>query len=355
MGRDLLDDKYGRWREIPIAMKRLGHQVAGVCLSYRPRPEGRFTDTEGEVEIEWTSLNLGRLRMPGLLRYWRALNNVVTSFRPDVVFAASDVFQVLLGGAVARFEDVRLIVDLSDNYESYQGSGLPGIKSVFRRVVRKADLVTCVSAPLAEYVMTEYERTGPTQVLEMGVLKDEFAPGNREEGRDRLGLPKDRVILVVAGALKRDRDIEVVFRATDRLATSEDVPPLLVVAGSRDSELDWPAIASVVDLGLLDHSEIPYLLRAADVVLVPNADSEFGRYCYPQKASEAISTQVPIVAAATPVLKQLLGDTPTALYNFGDVESAAEAIRSQLARPTLSRTPTYTWGELAGRVSDFIG
>ena len=41
MGKDLLDDRFGRFRELPLELARLGHQVRGLCLSYRPRNEIR--------------------------------------------------------------------------------------------------------------------------------------------------------------------------------------------------------------------------------------------------------------------------------------------------------------------------
>ena len=37
MGMDLLDDRFGRFRELPLELARLGHQVHGLCLSYRAR------------------------------------------------------------------------------------------------------------------------------------------------------------------------------------------------------------------------------------------------------------------------------------------------------------------------------
>ena len=41
MGKDLLDDRFGRFRELPLELARLGHQVHGLCLSYRARNEAQ--------------------------------------------------------------------------------------------------------------------------------------------------------------------------------------------------------------------------------------------------------------------------------------------------------------------------
>src|SRR4030095_17117421 len=44
MGKDLLDDRFGRFRELPLELARLDHQVHGLCLSYRARNEAQVID-----------------------------------------------------------------------------------------------------------------------------------------------------------------------------------------------------------------------------------------------------------------------------------------------------------------------
>ena len=47
MGKDLLDDAYGRFYELPLELAALGHEVRGVCASYRRREEGLFDRRSG--------------------------------------------------------------------------------------------------------------------------------------------------------------------------------------------------------------------------------------------------------------------------------------------------------------------
>lgn len=58
---DLIDDKFGRIRELPIVMSQLGHEVTGICLSYRSRKEDIYTDQKNNANVQWHSLNLNRL------------------------------------------------------------------------------------------------------------------------------------------------------------------------------------------------------------------------------------------------------------------------------------------------------
>ena len=40
MGKDLLDDRFGRFWELPLELTRLGHEVQGISFSYRTRITG---------------------------------------------------------------------------------------------------------------------------------------------------------------------------------------------------------------------------------------------------------------------------------------------------------------------------
>ena len=58
MGKDLLDDRFGRFRELPLELARLGHEVQGISLSYRPRSVGAIVDSAAsrDGQVLWHSL-----------------------------------------------------------------------------------------------------------------------------------------------------------------------------------------------------------------------------------------------------------------------------------------------------------
>jgi teichuronic acid biosynthesis glycosyltransferase TuaC len=172
MGRDLLDDRYGRFRELSLALASKGHQVDGVCLSYRLRDEGTRKDSSAVGRVEWQSLNLLRLLDPGAKGYWRAIDRMTASGRPDVIWACSDAPHALLGLRAARRLGAKVVIDLYDNFESYGLTRLPGMRGALRRSVVEADGVTCVSQPLAEFVRDQYGYAGRI-------------PGHRKRGSRR--------------------------------------------------------------------------------------------------------------------------------------------------------------------------
>src|ERR1043166_6654554 len=112
MAKDLLDDRFGRYRELPLELARRGHEVRGICLSYRARTAGRFDDAavDGKAAVAWLAVNLKDIDA-----YLKHAGKWMKDFRPDVVWAGSAAFHVFIcrrrqsGGRVARrkFEGYR--------------------------------------------------------------------------------------------------------------------------------------------------------------------------------------------------------------------------------------------------------
>ena len=54
MSKDLITDRFGRFREIPLALSQKGHKVFGVCLSYDSKDAEQIKDDA----VIWKSINL---------------------------------------------------------------------------------------------------------------------------------------------------------------------------------------------------------------------------------------------------------------------------------------------------------
>lgn len=100
--RDLIDDRFGRLRELPIALAAAGHEVRGVCLSYRPRSEGRLEDIQANSKVVWHLLNVKRLLPWDSKSYWRILDMLGRDFCPEPVWACSDAMHAILGVRVSK-------------------------------------------------------------------------------------------------------------------------------------------------------------------------------------------------------------------------------------------------------------
>lgn len=344
MNKDLIDDRFGRFREIPLALAQKGHKVQGLCLSYSDKKEGLFHDGP----VTWRSINATPLLFPGLLRF--ILGARTLSKKADVIWACSDSIYGIIGHMLSTKYGIPLIFDLYDNFEYFLMARLPGIKQFYRYVVKNCDAVTCVSRPLANLV-TSSGRNKPTFILENAVRKDLFLPMSKEECRKALNLPQHVCIIGTAGALTKNRGIKVLFEAFDILREkNENIH--LAVAGPRN--LTIPKDIKIHDLDILPLEKVPLLLNSLDVGVICNQKNDFGKYCFPQKTRELMACNIPIVVANIGSMKELFSDKSEWLYEPGDKGSLSSVLEYRLFdRHTEYETPP-SWSNLASTLEGVL-
>lgn len=355
MGKDLLDDHFGRFRELPLELARLGHDVRGLCFSYHAKSEGKFVDGDGSSGsgVTWDSVNLLNGYLPQIQRYMRRALQISREFRPDVIWACSDAYHAIFGNWLAMRRQSRCVIDLYDNFEAFNASRIPGVLPLFRRAVKAADGVTAFSWRLAEHVARTYMRSKPISVIESGARKDLFYPQDRNECRRQLGLPENVIVIGTAGALHSSRGIETLFKAFEQL--SVEIGNIhLALAGAREQRTRIPVGPRVHDFKELSHESVPVLVNALDVAVVCYRRSAQGEFSFPQKAYEIIACRVPVVAAAVGSMNELLKDYRECLYEPENAASLADAIRRQLKQRTVIATPIPSWADSASRLQNFI-
>ena len=350
---DLIDDRFGRLRELPLGLAGIGQEVRGLCLSYRPRDEGRRPDIRAGARVDWESFNLRRLPPWGSGTYWKALDVIDRDFRPDLVWACSDMFHAVLAGPVARRMKAALVIDLYDNFESFPAARIPGLRLLFRRALRRADGITCVSRPLAEYVRDTSACRCPVAVIENAVPAEKFRPLDKTDCRRGLGLPAEGLLIGTAGAISHSRGISALFAAFEQLARQK-ADAHLVLAGTRDKGVRIPENPRIHYLGMLPPATIPVFLSALDISVICNRASAFGRYCFPQKFYESIACGRPIVAAKTGVLEDLLKNYPDLLFEPENGERLLQALHRQIEKPLIPPIEPPSWTQRTGQLNDFF-
>lgn len=353
MNLDLIDDQYGRFRELPLALAAAGHEVTGVCLSYRPRDEGSRHDAVGRARVVWHTLNVQRLLPWGATSYWRVIEAIGKDFRPDLVWTCSDAFHALLGVRIAGKLGASLVIDLYDNFESFPATHFPGVTAAFRRAQRRADGITCVSLPLSRYIRETTSYEGPIEVIENAVPKGIFHPMDQVKCRKELGLPVDGLLIGTAGAISKTRGMETLLKAFEILA-QERSDLYLALAGSCDKGLTLPQHSRLHYLGMLPQKMIPLFLSALTITVICNRESAFGKYCFPQKFYEGVACGVPVVAARTGAMQELLKDTPEHLFEPENVDDLIVALRRQMDHPVALSLDVPTWTTQGSRLSDFF-
>jgi glycosyltransferase involved in cell wall biosynthesis len=337
MNKDLLDDRFGRFREIPLELARKGHRVTGLCLSYQFREEGWVSDGP----VRWKSINAGLAKISGVARF--IAQAVRLSKRVDVIWACSDSFYGIIGLLIARKQRIPLVFDLYDNFESFLLAKLPLLKQLYRYAVRKSDSLTCISRPLARLV-SSYGRNGEVIVLENAVRDDLFRPMDKAAARRDFKLPQNCLIIGTAGALTKNRGISTLFEAFEILkAKYHDIH--MALAGHRDVRI--PSREGIHDLGVLPLDRVPKFLNALDVGIICNEYNNFGRYCFPQKAREMMACNIPIVAAKVGSMEDLLEEHQEWLYTLNNPNDLAHIIENRLNSRLTNYGPLPSWSDMA--------
>jgi len=349
MGHDVIADRYARLYEQPRQLAMRGHTVLGLCLSYRRTDARNEVHQAGAGSLRWVGLTPGAVGAAGLVTYPQRGLGVLRNFRPDLLVGASDAPHIVLGNWLARRLAVPFAADLYDHFESFGLSRLPGIVPLYRRALRDAAVVTCVSEPLAELVRHDYGARGTVLALPSTIDRTLFRPRDRAACRAQLGLPQEARLIGTAGGLSREKGIEPLYRAFERLA-AVDSALHLVVAGPLDPKCPPPADPRVHNLGMLPHAQTAELFSAFDVGVVYLRDTPYGRYSFPQKAYEMAACGIPLAVARVGAMATLFRDWPQALYEPDDAASLADCLAKQLARPQVADLQIPDWAELAGRM-----
>ncbi|MCW2909031.1 MAG: glycosyl transferase group 1 [Actinomycetia bacterium] len=208
-------------------------------------------------------------------------------------------------------------------------------------VARGADAVLTVSGDLDDRMRRRGARLAGRAIVpapaaaeaspaEIAALRREFA-GPEFAGRERAGgAPGDPEIVLGVGRLAAQKDFGSLIRAAARWQRRAAVPLLLIAGeGPLDSELRRQARTAGVAVRFLGpRRDVPALLAAADVVVVPSAWEG-----QPLIVQEALRAGRPLVATRVGGIAELTGDDGARLVPPGDPEALAAAVTRLLDEP----------------------
>src|SRR5690606_31590830 len=106
---------------------------------------------------------------------------------------------------------VAYAVDLYDNYESFGQARIPGFRRMLVNSVRSADAVIAVSSVLKVKVIEDYAPRCSVVVMNNGILRSSFSPGDRVAARVALGLPLNAKLVGTAGNLSRMKGVDTLY------------------------------------------------------------------------------------------------------------------------------------------------
>ena len=241
---------------------------------------------------------------------------------------------------LARRRGVPVILEVNDSaiVERVRPLALRRLAmAIERRVFRDADGLVFVSSVFRDRARAAHPGMAPAIVTPNAadIAKFSFSQEQREATRARLGLG-DHVVCGYLGAFVPWHAIDAfVHRIADRLATAPWLKLLLVGDGATYAPLrafveERGLSGQVLLTGRVAHDEVPGLLAAMDMAILPSA----GDYTSPVKLFEFMACAVPPVAPDFAPIREVLQEDATGwMFPAGDLDAAVDAVLARSRDP----------------------
>jgi glycosyltransferase involved in cell wall biosynthesis len=259
-------------------------------------------------------------------------------FRPDVVHVATEFSLGIAGLKAARQLGIPVIASAHTDYEIYAGRyGVPWAVRAGWHYLRwfygQAHRVLCPSRIYEEHLHARgVHHTG---IWSRGVDPECFHPRFRSERyRERHGLGPDDLLVTYIGRLAREKNLELLLRAWERLVPIRGAAQLhLVGRGPLEEPIRRSELPGVYVPGLLHGEELSAAYASADIFTFPSPTETFGN-----SLLEAMGSGLPsLVAAAGGVLEFAAHGRNAWLVAPNSMTAIEEGLARLMGDPALRR------------------
>ncbi len=236
-----------------------------------------------------------------------ATARLVRRLRPDLIVAHWVIPNGPPAALAARLVHAPLVVSLHGS-DVFLAERMAPIGAAAGRVFRAAAAVTACSPDLAARAAGLGADTARTTTIPYGVDPARFRPGTPDERarvRHDLGLHPDERLILAGGRLVHKKGLDVALDACATPAARAGGRARLVIFGYGDLQAALAAQAARLGLadqvlftGRIERDQLPALLAAADLFLLPSVHDHAGNVDgLPNTLLEAMATGLPIVAS----------------------------------------------------------
>ena len=230
------------------------------------------------------------------------------------------------------------------------------------RVWRRAEGYVTITGGLADQLRTRFGQRDRLAVIPDGT-RGTGSPADP-------ALPRPDPVVGYAGHLYPWKGVDILLDSLARLPLARGL-----IVGGHEQEPDLQRLKSaaaalgiaarVTFTGQVPPSEVPQLLRKADVLALPNPASAISTfYTSPLKLFEYMAAGRPIVASDLPAIREVLRHEVTALLvppgDPGALAASVQRLASDpslgpaLARAASAAVLDYSWERRAGRIETLL-
>jgi 1,2-diacylglycerol 3-alpha-glucosyltransferase len=340
----------------------MGHRCVLVVPDYPERGESK--DDADIVRIDsWRA----PFDPEDRLLHWPRLMKWAATLAPgafDVVHVQTPFAAHYAGVRIAKRIGAPVVETCHTYFELYLHHYIRGLpssltKAFARRLQRSqsraVERILSPSQPMAD-LLRDYGVRTPITVLPTGLPREAFAKGDRQRFRAGHGIPEDRPVVLFAGRVAHEKNIDFLLRMMTELRKL--VPDtLLLIAGAGPAEAHVHSL--IRSLGLCDNVRLlGYLDRAQGL---PDCYSAADAFVFASRTEtqglvllEAMAQGTPVVSTAFmgagDLLARMRGATISPEHEGEFARLTAGLLRNPLQRRAMSQlaeTDALAWSSVA--------
>jgi len=243
----------------------------------------------------------------------------------------------------------------------FEAHNWPGSKTwIYKQMLKKVDLLICNSNGTANYHIKN--GLGKAEVCHNGVDLEKFSLNfDRNYCKKKIGFSNNDVLVMYVGHLYDWKGADILAKSANFI----DEKIKIVFVGGNDSDIfeykNKYDKKNIIFVGKRKHEEIPFYLKAADILVLPNVpiSKESVKFTSPIKMFEYMSSGTPIIASNLPSIKEILNKDNSILFKPGDEKELSEKIvfclnnkdvMDEISRKALSDVQYYSWFNRAKKI-----
>lgn len=333
------------------ALADRGHHT--VIVSRNRRGLARRESLRPGVEVQRlpagiTPIDRSLMNFPAFFSPWwvHAIANTVRREACDVILVR-DLPLAAAGVLAGRMTGRPVLMDMAENYPAmiqatwdlhgpkpwdYLVRNPSLLRRLERRVLPALDGVFVVSEPSRERVAEMTAHRVPVWVVENTPRLDVVSQSVPSQLADRIAAHRGLRLLYV-GNMDAKRGLDIVVRALPSLKTV-DPHVLVVIVGKGVMEARLRGLASELQVeqnlllaGWVDQKEVPSIISASDIGLIPHLLNEHTDTTIPNKIYDYMAQARPVVVTQCRTLKQIVESCDCGrVYTDRDPEAFARAV-----------------------------
>jgi len=268
-----------------------------------------------------------------------------------------------------RDPEIGWVFNLKGNKIILESHNWPESKGwLFKYLIKKFDKIITITHKLKELFFAAGLPDGRMMVAPDGVDLEKFDINiDKTQARKKLNLPLDKKIALYSGSLYLYD-----WKGVDIFLAAAKILPencLAVLVGGEPKETTKIkkeySNNNLLLVGRRLREEIPYYLKAADVLVLPNKKGEkiSEKYTSPLKMFEYMASKRPIIASDLPSIKEVLSEKNCLFFQPNDPRDLAKKIGvllnnkelvAKIAEQAYQDAKNYTWGKRARNIINFI-